>query len=151
LNTQTIVALVAALSMSAGCATVSSMADEFDGEERSFAVPHACACVRDALEPAFRGLRFEIKTLQDLGTCDRDVVAVKGVSAFGWGEIVRVTLRDGDAGGTRLSVTTSRRLATNVTAKDDWSAQILAAVTSQLDVDVSCGPEGGAEHAQSSW
>jgi hypothetical protein len=62
--------------------------------------------------------------------------------------IVRVTLCDGEAGDTRLSVTTSRRLATNVAAKGDWSAEILAAVTRQLAVDESSGPEGGAAHGQ---
>jgi hypothetical protein len=39
------------------------------------------------------------------------------ISAFSWGELVRVTLREGDANDTILSVTTKRRLATNIIAK----------------------------------
>src|SRR5262245_61822666 len=101
--------------LGAGCATVESMGHEPSDEGVSFSVPASCSFVRDALQQALLGLKFTIGTVDDSGACDRDVVATMGISAFSWGELVRVTLREGDANSTVLSVTTKRRLATNIT------------------------------------
>src|SRR4026207_326163 len=119
--------------LGAGCATVESMGHELPDEGVSFYVPATCSFVRDALQPALLDLKFAIGTVDDSGVCDRDVVATMGISAFSWGELVRVTLREGDANDTILSVTTKRRLATNIIAKGDWSKEIHAAVINQLN------------------
>ena len=104
------------------------MGHEPSDEGVSFSVPVSCSFVRDALQPALLDLKFTIGTVDDSGACDRDVVATMGISAFSWGELVRVTLREGDANDTVL-----RRLATNIIAKGDWSKEIHAAVINELN------------------
>ena len=128
-----VVLVVSTAFLGAGCATVESMGHEPSDEGVSFSVPASCSFVRDALQPALLDLKFTIGTVDDSGACDRDVVAAMGISAFSWGELVRVTLREGDANDTVLSVTTKRRLATNIIAKGDWSKEIHAAVINQLN------------------
>ena len=117
-----------AMLVTAGCATVESTAAAPTEQAKSFTIPIACASAREALQPALSDLKFEVKTTHDSGDCDRDVVAAKGISAFSWGELVRVTLREGDANSTILAVTTKRRDAINITAKGDWSQEVYAAV-----------------------
>ncbi len=55
------------------------------------------------------------------------------MSAFSWGELVRVDLREGDSDNTILEVVTKRRVAVNITAKGDWSEEIHDAVIRNLD------------------
>jgi len=123
-----VVVVVSTAFLGAGCATVESMGHEPSDEGVSFSVPASCSFVRDALQPALLDLKFTIGTVDDSGACDRDVVATMGISAFSWGELVRVTLREGDANDTIL-----RRLATNIIAKGDWSKEIHAAVINELN------------------
>ena len=120
--------VISAMLVSAGCATVESTAAAPADKAKSFTIPFACASARNALQPALSELKFEVKTTHDSGDCDRDVVATKGISAFSWGELVRVTLRESDANSTILAVTTKRRDAINITAKGDWSQEVYAAV-----------------------
>ena len=54
------------------------------------------------------------------------IIAKKGASAFSWGELVRVVVQNGDADSTTVRVLTQRKMATNVTAKGDYSKSILS-------------------------
>jgi len=128
-----VVVVVSTAFLGAGCTTVASMASEPSDEDISFSISATCSFVRDALQPALLGLKFTIRTVDDSGACDRDVVATKGMSAFSWGVLGLVTTREGDANTTILSVTTKRRLATNIIAKGDWSKEIHASVIKQLN------------------
>ena len=60
------------------------------------------------------------------------IVAAKGVSAFSWGELVRVVVEETSLTETTVRVITQRRLATNVTAKGDWSTSIFSAMESKV-------------------
>lgn len=115
------------------CATVSSVSDETTDESVSFSVPHECQSVRQALDLALDELKFKIESVDDSGACSRKIVAKKSMSAFSWGELVRVDLREGDSDNTILEVVTKRRVAVNITAKGDWSEEIHDAVIRNLD------------------
>ena len=60
------------------------------------------------------------------------IIAKKGVSAFSYGELVRVVVEKSAFTETTVRVTTQRRLATNVTAKGDWSKSIFSAMESNM-------------------
>ena len=52
------------------------------------------------------------------------IIAKKGPSAFSWGELVRVVVTSAGPEKTSIWVLSKRRLATNVTAKGDYSTNI---------------------------
>lgn len=52
------------------------------------------------------------------------IIAKKGMSFFSYGELVRVVARQTPEGAVVVRVITKRRLATNITAKGDWSGPI---------------------------
>jgi len=54
------------------------------------------------------------------------IIAKKGGSAFSWGEMVRVVVQNTGTDETTVRVITQRKLATNVTAKGDYSTSILS-------------------------
>ena len=115
------------------CASAATVARDSPESAVPFFVSEPCHSVREVLEPALLDLGFKIESVEDADVCDRTVVARKSMSAFSWGEFVRVSLREEDAQTSRLEVTTKRRLATNVTAKGDWSSEIHEAVLRNLE------------------
>ena len=58
------------------------------------------------------------------------IIAKKGMSLFSYGELVRVVVAQTPDRAVAVRVYTKRRLATNVTAKGDWSGPIFQ----QLDL-----------------
>jgi len=52
------------------------------------------------------------------------IIAKKGMSFFSWGELVRVVVHQTTEGPVAVRVLTKRRLATNITARGDWSGKI---------------------------
>lgn len=133
INRLRLLALVVILALTqTGCATTSSVANASGKSAVPFDLPEPCLVVREVLEPALIELKFKIESIEDSNSCNRTVVATKTVSAFSWGEIVRVSLRETDSRSSKLEITTERRLATNITAKGDWSAEIHDAVLGKL-------------------
>lgn len=60
------------------------------------------------------------------------IVGSKGLSAFSYGELVRLIVEETDPSEITVRVYTKRRLATNVTAKGDYSKEIFARIESKL-------------------
>ena len=60
------------------------------------------------------------------------IVATKGVSLFSYGELIRVVVATTSPTQTTVRVITQRRLATNLTAKGDWSRPIFSQMESKL-------------------
>ena len=54
------------------------------------------------------------------------IVAKKGTSAWSWGELVRVVVQKSASDRTTVRVLSRRRMATNVTAKGDYSDTIFS-------------------------
>ena len=86
-----------------------------------------------ALPAALDALRLEVEDASSPMTlCPASIIARKRISAFSWGEIIRINLNRSEPDGTELRVLTERVLATNMTARGDWSEQIHQALLTQL-------------------
>ncbi len=92
----------------------------------------AVSATRDAMVGASLGMESVNQVAKDTWM----LVGKKGVSGFSWGELVRAVVQADQAnGGVTVRIVTQRRVATNVTARGDWSQQIL----SQLDLSLGGG------------
>lgn len=60
------------------------------------------------------------------------IIAKKSTSAWSWGELVRVTVSKVNDSEATVRVLTRRRLATNITAKGDYSRAILSNIELKL-------------------
>jgi len=116
-----------------GCASTSTVANAPAESAIPVNIAKPCPAVQEVLEPALIELGFKIDSVQDVDECGQTIVARKGMSAFSWGELVRVTLRGNDSQSSVLEVVTKRRLATNITADGDWSSEIREAVLKKLE------------------
>jgi len=56
------------------------------------------------------------------------IVAKKGMSAWSWGELVRVVVQELSNDRVAVRVLSKRRMATNVTAKGDYSEAIFSSI-----------------------
>lgn len=56
------------------------------------------------------------------------IIGKKGMSGMSWGELVRVVVQQIGPAETTVRVLSKRKLATNMTAKGDYSASILSNV-----------------------
>lgn len=124
---------IIALLFQGACTTVDSIAKVKEADGSSFTLETPCADVKEVLIPAIVSLDFKIKLLEDNGECDRKLVAANDLSALSWGELVNVRLWPIDDSTTRLTVTTKRRLVSNITARGDWSKEVLVAVMQKLN------------------
>jgi hypothetical protein len=125
--------IIFTLMFQGACATVDSVAEAKESNGSSFTLEKPCVDVKDVLIPAIVSLDFKIKLLEDYGECDRKLVAANELSAFSWGELINVRLQPIDHSTTRMTVTTKRRLVSNITAKGDWSKDVLVAVMQKLN------------------
>ena len=64
------------------------------------------------------------------------IIGNRGTSAWSWGELVRLVVEQTDASQTTVRVLTERRLATNVTAKGDYSTSIFSNMELKLKSSV---------------
>ena len=93
--------------------------------------PFKAAVITDVTQNALHNLGF---TLIEYGKQKNGalvIIAEKSASAFSWGEIVRIRIEE-MSDSTVVRILTKRRLATNVTAKGDWSTKIFADIEKQL-------------------
>lgn len=124
--------LLLAVLFTSACATVGGIqnAPLDAGTARVFpaSFDSTLKAAREAVVEA--GLQIESAREVEPGTWI--IVGKKAVSAFSWGELVRVAIARQEEQSTRVTVHTQRRLATNVTAKGDYSDTILSNMTLKL-------------------
>jgi len=114
-----------------GCATTASVkkVPTEIGEKRIFEAEFAE--VVEAAQFAVAELGMETKQIQTSESAFA-LLAEKPASLFSWGELIRVSVEKGANGNSVVRVLTKRRLATNVTAKGDWSEEIFAEIAKRL-------------------
>jgi hypothetical protein len=111
--------------LAAACASAGGMRSEAldAGESKFYAVP--LAVVVPAARQAVQSACLEVDAVSQPDPATWMIVAKKGMSLFSWGELVRVVAQQTpDGTAVVVRVFTKRRLATNITAKGDWSGTI---------------------------
>ena len=98
------------------------------GETKFYAAP--LAVVGPAARQAVLSAGLDVDTVSTPDSLTWMIIAKKGISLFSYGELVRVVVAQTPARAVAVRVYTKRRLATNVTAKGDWSGPIFQ----QLDL-----------------
>ena len=122
--------LAAAAAMSAACASTAGLrsAPLDAGETKFYAAP--LAVVGPAARQAVLAVGLNVDTVSTPDSLTWMIIAKKGMSLFSYGELVRVVVAQTPDRAVAVRVYTKRRLATNVTAKGDWSGSIFQ----QLDL-----------------
>ena len=122
--------LAVAAAIAAACASTTGLRSEpLDaGETKFYAAP--LAVVGPAARQAVLSAGLNVDTVSTLDSLTWMIIAKKGMSLFSYGELVRVVVAQTPDGAVAVRVFTKRRLATNVTAKGDWSGPIFQ----QLDL-----------------
>ena len=92
------------------------------GETKFYAAP--LAVVGPAARQAVLSAGLNVDSVATLDSLTWMIIAKKGMSLFSYGELVRVVVAQTPDGAVAVRVFTKRRLATNVTAKGDWSGPI---------------------------
>jgi hypothetical protein len=90
---------------------------EFDGEY---------ATVLSAARNAVTAAGLTIDSYQEVNDSTAMIVAKKGISAWSWGELARVVVQKSGDNRVGVRVLTRRRVATNLTAKGDYSDAIFS-------------------------
>ena len=98
------------------------------GETKFYAAP--LAIVGPAARQAVLSAGLDVDTVSTPDSLTWMIIAKKGMSLFSYGELVRVVVAQTPDHAVAVRVYTKRRLATNVTAKGDWSGPIFQ----QLDL-----------------
>ena len=117
---------VAVLTILTGCATTGGMrsAPLTEGVSRTFKGDYdrVLKAARESVVEA--GLAIdEVNKVDDKTWM---IISKKGASAFSWGEMIRVVVQGSGTDETAVRVMTQRKVATNVTAKGDYSTSILS-------------------------
>ena len=115
-----------------GCATTGSMRNAPLAE----GVPQTYTADFDSVLKAAREAVVEaglhIEEVNKISETSWSILAKKPTSAWSWGELVRVLVEESSDTATTVRVLTKRRLATNVTAKGDYSKAILSNIELKL-------------------
>jgi hypothetical protein len=90
------------------------------------------AIVLTAARNAVTGVGFTIDSDQEVDDSTAVIVARKGISGWSWGELVRIAVQQSADQRVAVRVLTRRRLATNLTAKGDWSDVIFSHMDAAL-------------------
>lgn len=116
-----------------GCATVSTMraAPPQEGVSRTF-VAEASDVEQTVRQIIARNQRLEFVDSQQIDQRSWVIIAKEGMSAFSWGTLVRIFIEQINDTETTVRVVTKRRLATNITAKGDYSSEILGFIPAEL-------------------
>jgi len=123
-------AFAAAVAITAACASTAGLrsAPLDAGETKFYAAP--LAVVGPAARQAVLAAGLNVDTVSTPDSLTWMIIAKKGMSLFSYGELVRVVVAQTPDRAVAVRVYTKRRLATNVTAKGDWSGPIFQ----QLDL-----------------
>ena len=124
-------ASLALLLLATGCATVGSVSSRplGDGTGRSFTA--SLPDTRDALRIAFDSTGMGLKDSAQVNDSTLMIVGSQGLSAWSYGEVVRVVLV-GRQDATDVRVVTAKRLATTVFATGDWSTKLFKYMSAAL-------------------
>jgi hypothetical protein len=117
--------LVVALILQAACASAGGMRTEpvDAGEAKVYAAP--LTVVVPAAQQAVLSAGLDVDQMSQPDSLTWMIIAEKGTSLFSWGELVRVVAQQTpDGSAVVVRVLTKRRMATNITAKGDWSGPI---------------------------
>ena len=124
-------ALAVLFSLSA-CASTSSMRNEplTAGTQRTFEADfdQVVNAARDAVVASGLAIDDAYQAKENVFV----IIAKKGGSAWSWGEYVRVTIEGTTDGASIVRILTKRKLATNVTARSDWSDTVFSNIDLQL-------------------
>ena len=109
----------------AACASAGGMRSEpLDAGEAKFYVA-PLAVVVPAAQQAVQSAGLDVEAVSQPDSLTWMIIAKKGMSFFSWGELVRVVAQQTpDGAAVVVRVFTKRRMATNITAKGDWSGPI---------------------------
>ena len=113
------------LVLAAACASTGGMRSEpiDEGEARVYTAP--LTVIAPAVQQAVLAAGLDVDGVSQPDSATWMIVAKKGMSFFSWGELVRVVAQETpDRAAVVVRVFTKRRLATNITAKGDWSGTI---------------------------
>ncbi len=115
-----------------GCATIGTMrnASLDEGVPRIFTA--SFDRVLKATREAVIQSGLQIEEVNQIDNQTWIIIGKKDVSAWSWGELVRVTVQKKSKSETLVRVFTKRRLATNFTAKGDYSRSILSSIDLNL-------------------
>jgi hypothetical protein len=116
-------ALVGSASLT-GCRTVDGMrsAPLNEGVQRSYYGEYYD--VTRAAYQAVESLGLTVDEVKQIDPATWHVIANSGVSAFSWGELVRVSVQGHPGMPVAVWVLTRRKVVTNITAKDDYSPDV---------------------------
>ena len=117
--------LLAALGIAvAACASTAGLRSQpLDaGEAKFYAAP--LNTVAPAARQAVLAAGLDVDSVSQTDSLTWMIIAKKGMSLFSYGERVRVVVQQTADGPVAVRVFTKRRLATNITAKGDWSGPI---------------------------
>lgn len=116
--------LAALAVIAAGCASAGGMRSEpLDaGEVKFYTAP--LNTVAPAARQAVLAAGLDVDTVSQADSLTWMIIAKKGMSFFSYGELVRVVVHQTPEGPVAVRVFTKRRMATNITAKGDWSGPI---------------------------
>ena len=100
------------------------------GVARTFVAPYEK--VLQAARDATFGAGLSIEGSEQIDSTTTVMIAKRGASGWTWGELVRVVVQQGDSGGVTVRVLGKRKLATNVTARDNYSDAIFESIALAL-------------------
>lgn len=131
-NTSVLTLLVVLLLAVSGCASPKSVqnAPLHAGLARTFQSDYDSTL--DAAREAIIEAGLQIESASEVDDNTYMIIAKKGTSMVSWGGVVRVTVISVNPEETTVRVVSERRLATNVTAKGDYSNAILSNIELKL-------------------
>ena len=129
----TVIFLAGMLIFAVGCSSVGSMRDipYTEGDSKVFNTPFDK--VKEAAVQAFYELGASISEQYKADESTYVIIGTEGASAFSWGTLVRVLLEKNGESSTTVRVVTKRKLATNITAKSDYSNDIFIRIQNKLE------------------
>jgi len=124
--------IMVTLLLSIGCATTGTMrnASLDEGIPRTFAA--SFDLVLKAARESVTQSGLQVEEVNQLDDETWVIIGKKDASAWSWGELVRVTVQKKSESETLVRVFTKRKLATNITAKGDYSHSILSNIDLNL-------------------
>ena len=124
--------IVLTLLLSIGCATTGTMrnASLDEGIPRIFTA--SFDRVLKAARESVTQSGLQVEEVNQIDNQTWIIIGKKDASAWSWGELVRVTVQKKSESETLVRVFTKRKLATNITAKGDYSQSILSNIDLNL-------------------
>ena len=124
--------LMVFLLLTFGCATTSTMRNVSldNGIPKIFVA--SLDLVLKATQKSVTQSGLQVEEITQLDDETWIIIGNKDTSAWSWGELVRVTVQKKSETETLVRVFTKRKLATNITAKGDYSQVILSNIDLNL-------------------